>query len=213
VAISFLHDGSTNAKTTILLAHGAGAPMDSGPMNGLADALSSHNFKVARFEFDYMAERRRSTKRAPPPKGEKLIPEYRAAIEQLAASGPLIIGGKSMGGRVASMIGDEFYAQGKIIGLLCLGYPFHPTKQPLKLRTAHLEYLKTPTLICQGSRDPFGSVEEVANYKLSSAIELFWLNDGDHDFTPRKSLTGLTSSDHLSSIAAKTREWADGLSS
>jgi len=212
VAISFLQNGPDNANTTILLAHGAGAPMDSGAMNGLADALCLQNFKIARFEFDYMAERRHSTKRAPPPKAEKLIPEYRAAIEQLAASGPLIIGGKSMGGRVASMIGDEFYAQRKIIGLLCLGYPFHPTKQPLKLRTAHLENLKIPTLICQGSRDPFGSLEEVAHYTLSNAIELFWLNDGDHAFTPRKSLTGLSLNDHLSSIAAKTREWADSLS-
>lgn len=213
MAISFLHDGSAAARTTILLAHGAGAPMDSALMSGVAEALSLQDLKVARFEFDYMAKRRHSAKRAPPPKAEKLIPEYRAAIEQLAASGPLIIGGKSMGGRVASMVSDEFFAQGKIVGLLCLGYPFHPAKQALKLRTGHLENLNTPTLICQGSRDPFGNREEVSSYTLSSAIELFWLDNGDHDFTPRKSLTGLTLRDHLSGMAAKTRQWADSLSS
>ncbi len=95
-------------------------------MTAATAALVAIGFRVARFEFDYMASRRTSVSRKPPPKAEKLIPEYRSAIESLDVQGPLIIGGKSMGGRVASMIADEFHASDKIVGLLCLGYPFHP---------------------------------------------------------------------------------------
>jgi predicted alpha/beta-hydrolase family hydrolase len=70
--------------------------------------------------------------------------------------------------------------------VVCLGYPFHPTGKPDRLRVEHLESLKTPTLILQGERDPFGSREEVAGYKLSSGVRVAWVEDGDHSFTPRK---------------------------
>src|SRR5690348_13188772 len=103
----FLYDGPENAKATVLLGHGAGAPMDSGAMTSLAKTLAKHDLRVARFEFGYMAGRRTAAGRKPPPRGEKLMPEYIAAIEALGAKSPLVIGGKSMGGRVASMIADE----------------------------------------------------------------------------------------------------------
>ncbi len=134
-------------------------------------------------------------------------PEYRAAIDALKAKGKLIIGGKSMGGRVASMIADAMRAEGKIAGLLCLGYPFHPPEKPQQLRTAHLAELQTPTLIVQGTRDPFGTPEEVAAYKLSPAIELLWLEDGDHDLKPRKKISGLTAADHLKTLADRVTAW------
>src|SRR3954468_6933201 len=124
----FLIDGDERAPTTILLAHGAGAPMDSASMTATARALPAAGFRVARFEFAYMAARR-SGVRKPPPRAESVQPEYRAAIEALGAEGRLIIGGKSMGGRVASMIADPLHAEGKIVGLLCLGYPFHPPEK------------------------------------------------------------------------------------
>lgn len=205
----FLFDGSDEARVTIMLAHGAGAPMDSQSMTATAKALGEAGFRVARFEFDYMAGRRTDGRRAPPPRAEKLNPQYIAAVDALGTKGPLIIGGKSMGGRVASMVADELLAAGRIHGLLCLGYPFHPPGKPEQLRTAHLAGLKTPTLIAQGTRDEFGTQNEVSTYTLSPRIELLWLEDGDHDLKPRKSISGFSSADHLKTMAETVSTWAE----
>jgi predicted alpha/beta-hydrolase family hydrolase len=178
----------------LVLAHGAGAAMDSDWMNRISALLAERGIRVARFEFGYMAGRRAGI-RKPPPKAETLMGEYRDVVAQLG--GRVVIGGKSMGGRVASMIADEAGAA----GLVCLGYPFHPPGAPEKLRTAHLETLQTPTLICQGTRDPFGTRDDVAGYALSPAIDLFWLEDGEHELKPRVKLTGLTHAQHLASAA------------
>lgn len=209
--MSFLFDGPEDAGCTILLGHGAGAPMDSASMNAAAKALAAAGFRVARFEFSYMAGRRTEGSRKPPPRAETLNPEYVAAVAALGARGPLIIGGKSMGGRIASMVADELLASGKIAGLLCLGYPFHPPAKPQQLRTRHLADLQTPTLIVQGTRDEFGTRDEVPSYPLSNAIELFWLEDGDHDLKPRKSVSGYSAADHLKSMADKVSSWAGTL--
>lgn len=205
---SFLFDGPEDAAVTILLAHGAGAPMDSASLTATAKALGAAGLRVARFEFGYMASRRTGEGRKPPPRAETVKPEYIAAVAALAATGPLVIGGKSMGGRVASMVADELLAAGKIAGLLCLGYPFHPPGKPEQLRTKHLADLKTPTLICQGTRDEFGTRDEVAGYALSDRIELLWLEDGDHDLKPRKSVSGFSAADHLRTVAATVSDWA-----
>lgn len=205
--MDFLFDGPAAARTTILLAHGAGAPMDSASMNAAAAALAAEGFRVARFEFAYMAARRTGT-RKPPPRAETLSPEYEAAVTALGG-GRLIVGGKSMGGRVASMVADGLFAKGAVRGLLCLGYPFHPPAKPAQLRTAHLAALVTPTLICQGTRDEFGTREEVAGYALSDRIEVLWLEDGDHDLKPRRSVSGFSAGDHLKTMARAVRDWAD----
>ncbi|MGQ2908112.1 MAG: alpha/beta hydrolase family protein, partial [Aliihoeflea sp.] len=181
---------------TLIFAHGAGAPMDAAVMNRCTELLCQAGFRIARFEFAYMAARRNG-QRKPPPKAETLVEEYRAAVAALDATGPLIIGGKSMGGRVASMASDGLHADGKVAGLFCLGYPFHPPAKPEQLRTAHLLDLKTPALICQGTRDPFGTQEEVAGYKLPASIEIQWFEDGDHDLKPRKWVSGFTQAEHL----------------
>ncbi|TIV48783.1 MAG: alpha/beta fold hydrolase [Mesorhizobium sp.] len=199
----FLFDGFDTAPVTILLAHGAGASMDSPSMTATAKALSTAGFQVARFEFHYMAARRYGH-RKPPPRAETVNPEYIKAIADLRArgvTGKLIIGGKSMGGRVASMVADEMFAKGEIAGLVCLGYPFHPPGRPEQLRTKHLLDLKTPALIFQGTRDEFGTKEEVATYGLSPAIEVVWLEDGDHDLKPRKAISGFSTGDHLKTVA------------
>ena len=86
--------------------------------------------------------------------------------------------------------------------------PSIPPASPTQLRTAHLAELKTPTLIVQGTRDPFGTREEVAGYKLSKAIEILWLEDGDHDLRPRKAVSGFSMADHLKTMAAATAAWA-----
>ena len=205
----FLVDGPDKANATLLLAHGAGAPMDSASMNGITKALAKAGLRVVRFEFGYMASRRTSAGRKPPPRAEKLMPEYIAAIDALDVKGPLIIGGKSMGGRVASMIADGLFAKQRVVGLLCLGYPFHPVGKPDQLRTAHLAETKTPALIVQGTRDPFGTREEVATYTLSKRIELLWLEDGDHDLRPRKSVSGFSAADHLATLGQSVAGWVE----
>ena len=177
----YLTDGPKAATLTLALAHGAGAPMDSDWMNMLAAAVAKKGFHVVRFEFPYMAERRETGKKRPPNPARILEETWRAVIDDLGAD-RLVIGGKSMGGRIASMVADD----AGVRGLVCLGYPFHPPGRPEKLRTEHLAALKTPTLICQGERDPFGTKDEVPGFTLSKKIKLHWAPDGDHGLKPRK---------------------------
>ena len=211
MSTNFLELTPEAARATIMFAHGAGAPMDSPAMTAIAEALAEEGLRVVRFEFPYMAARRTDGTRKPPPRAEKLNSEYLAAIEELKADGPLIIGGKSMGGRVASMIADEQFEADRIAGLLCVGYPFHPIGKPEKLRTEHLKHLRTPTLICQGTRDQFGSIDEVNQYELSSAIQMSWFEDGDHDLKPRKRISGFTHADHFASMGTAVSAWVKGL--
>lgn len=155
--------------------------MDSTYMTYFAEGLAKKNFRVARFNFPYMVERMKDGKRRPPNTAKILLETYRNVVSELGAE-KLIIGGKSMGGRIASMIADDTAVR----GLVCLGYPFHPPGKPEKLRTEHLAALKTPTLILQGTRDPFGKQGEVEGFTLSPAISVRWLEDGDHGLKPRK---------------------------
>jgi uncharacterized protein len=177
-----LSNGSANARARLVLAHGAGAPMDSPFLNGLARALSEQGIEVLRFEFPYMHARRSLGKRTPPDSPAVLMSTWLAVIGQLGGGGGLFIGGKSMGGRIATMIADE----SGVKGVVCLGYPFHPAGKPEKTRTMHLEKLRTPTLIVQGTRDELGSRSDVDGYRLSASIRVHWLEDGDHSFKPRK---------------------------
>lgn len=189
-----LFDGPEDAAATIVLAHGAGAPMDSSSLNVIAAGLAAQELRVARFEFPYMRARREGA-RKPPDREPVLRAAWHAVIAALGGGGKLVIGGRSMGGRMASLVADEVGAR----GLVCLGYPFHPPGEPERLRTAHLADLRTPTLIVQGTRDPFGGPDEVAGYPLSSAIRVVWIGDGDHSFEPRKS-SGRTTAGNLADV-------------
>ena len=191
-ASELLFDGPGDAALTLALAHGAGASMDSPFLNRVAAGVAAEGFRVARFEFPYMRARREGGRRGAPDREPVLRKAWLDAIQ--AAGGParLAIGGKSLGGRIASMVADEAGAR----GLVCLGYPFHPPGQPSRLRTAHLEELRTSALIVQGTRDPFGTKDEVAGYRLSPRIRFHWLEDGDHSWKPRAS-SGRTESDNL----------------
>ncbi|MHB1207601.1 MAG: alpha/beta family hydrolase [Rhodospirillaceae bacterium] len=186
-----LWNGPAKAALTVVLAHGAGAPMDTPFMTFFAEGLGARGFRVGRFEFPYMAARRTEGKRKPPDRQPLLLDTWRKVIAGI--KGPVVIGGKSMGGRMASLIADEVEAA----GLLCLGYPFHGAgrKQDEK-RTAHLAKLKTPTLICQGTRDPMGDAATVAGLSLSKKIRVVWAEDGDHDLKPRK-VSGRTHEQNL----------------
>jgi hypothetical protein len=204
--IPFLIDGPENGST-IVLAHGAGAGMESGFLPDLAARLGASGLRVVRFEFPYMRRRRSEGGRRPPDRPPVLLDCWRDVVAQLGSPPKLILGGKSMGGRIASMVADEL----GVAGLVCIGYPFHPPGRPEKLRTAHLADLATPTLILQGERDPFGLPYEVESYDLSSAIRVEWLADGDHSLKPRRS-SGFTASDHLATVARSIGDFVASVS-
>lgn len=187
----------------LVLAHGAGGAMDEPGLDAIARGVAAAGVRVARFEFPYMAARRADGRRRPPDREPVLLDTWRAVMAQLGGGASaanarnLAIGGRSLGGRMASRIADELGVR----ALVCLGYPFHPPRQPARLRTAHLAALRTPTLIVQGTRDPFGTPDEVAGYALSPAIEIAWIEDGDHGFAPRRS-SGRTRADNLAAVVA-----------
>jgi uncharacterized protein len=200
----FLTTGAKSARLHLLLAHGAGAPMTSPFLEKMTLLLVERGLAVSRFEFPYMAARREGGKRRPPPLAERLMDDYAETVAALVATLPpdqaLLIGGKSMGGRVASLVADKLFAEGNIAGLVCLGYPFHPPGKPDNLRTAHLEMLRCPALIVQGERDPFGTRSEVEAYALSPEIQFHWAADGDHDLGPRGG-SGFTRAGNLAAAA------------
>lgn len=170
---------------TLILAHGAGAPMDSDFMDDMAERLAGQGVKVLRFEFPYMAQRRVDGRRRPPNPQAQLLECWRQVYASVRphVTGCLAIGGKSMGGRMASLIADEL----EVDALVCLGYPFYAAGKPEKPRVAHLAELKARTLIVQGERDALGNKETVEGYALSTAIELLWIPTGNHDLKPLKS--------------------------
>ena len=201
----FLYNGPKTADKTVVLAHGAGAAMDSEFMEFFAAGLAEKGLRVARFEFPYMVRRREDGKRRPPDRAPVLLETYLAIAAELGPEN-LVVGGKSMGGRIASMIADE----AGVAGLVCLGYPFHPPGKPEKLRTAHLADLKTPAMILQGERDPFGKRDEVAGYRLSKSIDVDFLPDGDHDLKPRKA-SGRTRAENWADAVHRMAAFIGGL--
>ncbi|WP_137817272.1 alpha/beta family hydrolase [Pseudomonas sp. 2FG] len=186
------------AEVCLILAHGAGAAMDSPFMQGMAERLATRGVAVLRFEFAYMAARRVDGRKRPPNPQAQLLEAWRQVYAQVRQefSGPVAIGGKSMGGRMASLLADELGSA----ALVCLGYPFHAIGKVDKPRVAHLADLQTPTLMVQGERDAMGDRLTVAGYKLSVMIELLWLTAADHDLKPLKA-SGFTHEQHLDSAA------------
>ena len=176
--------------------------MDSLFMRRVAEGVAASGVRVIRFEFPYMQRRRETGKGGPPDPPRILIQSFRDAIEEVGGGSGLVIGGKSMGGRIASMVADD----AAVCGVVCLGYPFHPPGNPEKTRTKHLETIRTPTLILQGTRDSFGSPEEVRGYKLSLAVRIEWLEDGDHSFKPR-ARSGRTEADNVGAAIAFVTEF------
>lgn len=199
-------DGPAAAPATIALAHGAGAGMDSPFMATLAGGLAAGGLRVVRFEFPYMAQFHVSGQRRPPDREPVLRASWLEVIGRLGWR-KLVIGGKSLGGRIASLMADE----AQVAGLVCLGYPFHPVGKPEQLRVAHLGSLQTPALIVQGERDPFGTRNDVAGYDLSAAIRMHWLGDGDHSFRPRKA-SGRSEQQNLDEAVRAVTDFVGSLS-
>lgn len=196
--------GEEGEPACLILAHGAGAPMDSDFMESMAQRLAQQGVGVVRFEFPYMVKRRETGGRRPPDPQKVLLERWREVYQQVRplVVGRLAIGGKSMGGRMASLLADELDAQ----ALVCLGYPFYAAGKPEKPRVEHLALLRTPTLIVQGERDALGNRETVQGYTLSSSINLCWLQAADHDLKPLK-VSGHTHEGHLQTAAQRVVEF------
>ncbi|MBL4740061.1 MAG: dienelactone hydrolase family protein [Sneathiella sp.] len=181
--MDYIENGPAKSESRLVLAHGAGAAMDSPFMDFFAEKVGDAGIHVVRFEFAYMQQRRTTGSKRPPDRQPKLLDCWRQVIKDFGPARKLFIGGKSMGGRMASLMADEE----QVRGLVCLGYPFYAIGKKDKPRTEHLATLKTPTLIVQGVRDTMGDVNSVAEYSLSPEITIDWIADGDHSFKPRKS--------------------------
>jgi uncharacterized protein len=203
--LPLLADGPESADQCVMLAHGAGAPMDSPFLNHFSQSLGAAGIRVVRFEFPYMHARREGS-RPPPDREPVLRAAWHEVISGQGGGARVVIGGKSLGGRIASLVADEVGAR----GLVCLGYPFHPPGKPERLRVAHLASLRTPTLIVQGTRDALGKREEVAGYELSPAIRIVWIDDGDHSLKPR-ARSGRSEKQNLDEAAKAVVEFIRGL--
>jgi predicted alpha/beta-hydrolase family hydrolase len=167
------------AVAMLVLGHGAGSPMTAPLLAGFCDAIAGLGVATLRFDFPYMREGRRAPDRAP-----VLIEEYRAAFaeaQERADGMPVLAGGRSMGGRMASMAVAEGMPAA---GLVFLAYPLHPPGRPEKIRDAHLYDIAVPMLFVQGTRDTFAQPDLLAGVlaRLGSRAELVTIEGGDHGF-------------------------------
>jgi predicted alpha/beta-hydrolase family hydrolase len=197
--IKTLVNTAQNPIANFVFAHGAGAGQNSEFMQLIAETLAKHHINVIRFNFAYMQLAQELGKRRPPDKADKLLVHFNTVLEEIDSQFPIFIGGKSMGGRMASMLLEESTAN----GCICMGYPFHPPGKPETLRTEHLLMIKKPILILQGERDTFGNREEIGAFNLSTQVQISYLADGDHSFKPRK-VSGFTLDDNLNLAIKKT---------
>ncbi|ALR16289.1 alpha/beta fold hydrolase [Vibrio natriegens] len=164
-----------------IFAHGAGAGMEHDFMAAVAKGLVEQGIRVVRFNFPYMMKRAEDGKKRPPDRAPKLLEAYEELITHFAST-PVVIGGKSMGGRMSSLLAENTL----VAGIACLGFPFHPPGKPENYKGEHLATLEKPTLILQGERDTFGKREEFENFTLSDQVSVTFVPDGDHSFKPRK---------------------------
>lgn len=172
-----------------LLCHGAGAGHESTFLTRLRQGVAARGIQVVAIEFSYMARMRHEGRRRPPPKIDVLVAELSAwqrALCAIDASTPLWLGGKSMGGRVASLLAADGGRRQEPAGLVLCGYPFHPPGRPERRRLDHWPSIRCPLLVLQGTRDPFGRREEVEGYRLPSQAEVRFLEGGNHDWQPPK---------------------------
>lgn len=168
----------------LLIAHGAGAGQDSIFMDMLRRSLAEKGVRTLAIEFAYMQRMREENRRRPPSKAERLVDEMAGwcDIVSQVETVSIWLGGKSLGARVASMVA----ARDGAAGLALCGYPFHPPGRPERTRLAHWPALTCPTLVVQGTRDPFGSRDEVIGYDLPAHARVHFLADGEHDWKPRR---------------------------
>ena len=196
------------ADRAVLLAHGAGADMHAAALTNVADALADAKVPSLRFNFPYKEAGRRGPDRPPVLEGA-----VRAAAAELAQrakvpAARLVMGGRSMGGRICSMVAAEDGA----LGLTLLGYPLHPPGKADRSRVAHFPSLRMPVLFASGTRDVFGTPQELerAAEKIPGPIEFHWIDTADHGFRPLKS-SGLTVGSALVGVAEAVVRFVTGL--
>ena len=180
--VSVAFDGPSDASVLLVLAPGAGAPMDSDFMREIASLIAAAGVRVCRFNFRYQEQGRKA-----PDRQHVLEETYRAVVEALRPDAEvLVVGGKSLGGRIASMIAA---AGADVEGLVLLGYPLHPPGKPERIRKAHLPDIRVPMLFVEGTRDPFCPLQtlEQVRTELTAPNEVTVIEDGDHSFKVRKS--------------------------
>jgi predicted alpha/beta-hydrolase family hydrolase len=200
----------SHSKVVLILAHGAGAPADSTFMEDLSAALEREGIGTIRFEFPYMQKRRKDGKKRPPDREPVLLEYFSGVIDrvraELGSTSLILVGGKSMGGRMASILASR---RDDIDGVICFGYPFHPPGKLDRWRTAHFRDLNCPMLVLQGTRDPFGKPDELEDHQQElEAIDLRWLEGGNHDFQTLKSQPQ-TQSELIAQAARETRIFVD----
>ncbi|HSB08370.1 MAG TPA: alpha/beta family hydrolase [Blastocatellia bacterium] len=194
------------AGITLILGHGAGAGQESGFMVSFANELATRGIDAVTFNFFY-----KEHGRGAPDKNDKLEECYRAVIEEARGHkklerNQLVIGGKSMGGRIASQVAAS--GVGDLAGLVFLGYPLHPPGKPDQLRAKHLPNIKAPMLFVQGSRDSFGTPDELRPIikRLPAPTKLYVVEGGDHSFKVPKS-AGLTQDEVYASVLDEIANW------
>ena len=187
--VSVAFDGPSGASTLLVLAHGAGAPMDSDFMREFAAGIAGHGYRVCRFNFLYMEQGRKA------PDRQAILEEtYGALLEKVAADADtVVIGGKSLGGRIASHV---VATGGPGDGLVFLGYPLHPPGRPDRIRKAHLLDIEVPMLFVEGTRDPFCPLPtlEKVRAELGAPTQVAVIDGGDHSLKVPKS-SGRTTPD------------------
>jgi hypothetical protein len=193
---SAVHDRATSAssRAVFVAAHGAGSHMDHRSMLQLSEVLRGRGFDVVRFNFLYREKKGRAPDRMP-----RLQECFSAVTKRVGLEVPgkkLIIGGRSMGGRVASMLAADGLA---CDGLLLLAYPLHPAGQPERLRDAHLPRIKVPVLCINGTRDALCQQDKMIKAIDRLAWEMHWLEGKDHSFAV---------TDAVGDVAAR---WLEGL--
>lgn len=203
----------SSSRATVVLAHGAGTDQRHRAMTALASGIAAHGVDVVTFNFPYTEQRRRTPDRSP-----VLEQTWTAVVDAIADGLPaghrLVIGGKSMGGRIASMVvarPPTTSAWSRVSGLVLLGYPLHPPGKPDQLRTAHLPAIRVPILLVHGTRDAFGPREEIEPVfqALPTRVDFAFIERGDHSFKVPKS-TGLTEASVLAGISERVASWTLG---
>jgi len=196
------------ADRAVLLAHGAGADMHAATLTTVADALADAKVPSLRFNFPYKARGARAPDR--PPVLEAAVREAAAELARRTKlpAARIVLGGRSMGGRIGSIVAADDGA----LGLVLLGYPLHPPGRAAQLRVEHFARLRMPALFVSGTRDAFGTPAELKRHakKLKGPVTFHWIETGDHGFKPLKS-SGLTIDAVLADVAAAVVDFVRGL--
>jgi len=198
---------TTGHETVFVCAHGAGGNMNDRGILQTARILRDRGLGVVRFNFLY--KEKKSGRPDAMPRLKECITAVVSRVREEIRAKTLIIGGRSMGGRAASMLAAEGFACG---GLLLLAYPLHPPGKPDQLRDAHLPAIKVPVICFNGTRDPFctRSLMEQVQKRLTTAWEMHWVEGADHSFHVPKS-SGRTDAEVLEEIGNDVQAWVDRL--